>query len=466
MRHICINIIVMCMIAIALSSCSHHQRTTTLLGPVEVDMDSIISRGKIRVVTDYNTVNYFVCKDVSVGYQYDLMTEYAKHLGVEMELIVSNDYEHNIELVNNGKADIIATTLIADTANEQRILFSEPYGRSKIVLIQRKDERERPIGEDSLSLLAADTVGVLLNSFYETVLENINDTATFDNIIIEQIEYYDVEQIINLVAENELKHTIALDNIARANAWYYPNLDVATAITPEYDLAWGLRQTSTKLKENIDTWFRTFKKSSRFKQIYRKYVIDPREHHSNVQKTTADTYRDDYEEIVKRLTEGDTRYNWLLISSVIYQESHFNPEAKSWAGARGLMQLMPETAKRFGVEDISHPEENIEAGILYLRWLDQRLVKNVADSNERIKFALAAYNIGLGHIMDAIRLSEKQGKKTDVWDGNVEVALLLKANAQYYSDPVVKHGYCRGSETINYVRNIMDRYNNYKREIK
>ncbi|MCQ2229291.1 MAG: transglycosylase SLT domain-containing protein [Bacteroidales bacterium] len=437
------------------------RRTPSILGVADIDLDSICSRKKLCVVTDYNSVNYFVCKDVAVGYQYDMAVEYAKHLGVELQIVVGNDYEHNVDLLNSGKVDIIATSLIADTVNEGRMAFAEPFGKSRVVLVQRVEADRDLVLQDSLSALCGDTVALLQNSFYETVIENINDTMKGPDIVIQQIEHYDVEQIIQLVSEEEVRQTLALENIARANKWYYPNLDVATGVTPEYDLSWGVRTNAVNLKADIDEWLKEFKTTQRFKQIYRKYVIDPREHHSNVQKTTADTYKDDYEEIIRQLAT-DSRYDWLLISSVVYQESHFNPEAKSWAGARGLMQLMPETAKRFGVDDISHPEQNIEAGIKYLMWLDKRLIKYVPDMNERVKFALAAYNIGLGHIMDAIRLAEKQGMKPDVWQANVEVALLQKANAQFYSDPVVKHGYCRGTETINYVKNVMDRYYNYK----
>lgn len=457
-RHILL--LLMASVLVLCSSCHKHRRTPGMLGVADVDIDSICGRGTLRVVTDYNSVNYFVCKDVAVGYQYDMVSEYAKHLGVKLEIFVSNDNEHNIEMLNSGKVDVIATTLIADTINEGRIAFVEPYGRSRVVLVQRVEEGRQKVTPDTLQLLAGDTISMLANSFYESMVENINDTSHFDDIIIDPIEHYDVEQIIQLVAENEVKQTVALENIARANKWYYSNLDIETGLTGEYDLAWGVRTNAVGLKTDIDSWLKDFKKTQRFKQIFRKYVIDPREHHSNVQKTTADTYRDDYEEIIKRLATDD-RYNWLMISSVVYQESHFNPEAKSWAGARGLMQLMPETAKRFGVDDISHPEQNIDAGIRYLLWLDKRLVSYVPDMQERIKFTLAAYNIGLGHIMDAMRLAEKYGMKPDIWQGNVEVTLLQKANAQFYSDPVVKHGYCRGTETINYVRNVMDRYQNY-----
>ncbi len=449
------------LLLLSLMSCKH-SRTVSLLGMADVDLDSIQHRRLLRIVTDYNSVDYFVCKDVSVGLQYELCSEYAKHIGAELEITVSNDHEHNVELLNSGKVDIIATTLIADTVGEDRIAFTQPYAQSKVVLVQRTEDNL--IHSDSLSALASDTISFLAGSFYETIISNINDTASFANIVPDPIEHYDVEQIIQLVAENEVKRAVALENIARANKWYYSNLDVSVALTDNNDLVWGVRSNATKLLVDINEWLSEFKHTQRFKRIYRKYVIDPREHHSNVQKTTADTYSNVYEDIVKRYAT-DKRYNYLLISSIIYQESHFNPDARSWAGACGLMQLMPETARRFGVDDISHPEQNIEAGVKYIMWLDARLVKYVPNQNERIKFTLAAYNVGLGHIMDAIRLAEKYGMQPDKWNGNVEVALLQKANAQYYSDPVVKHGYCRGTETINYVRNIIDRYNNYKRRI-
>ena len=449
-------------LALCLASCKH-SHTSLLLSTVDVDLDSIQRRHTLRIVTDYNTVNYFMCKDVPVGLQYELCSEYAKHICAELEITVSNDHEHNIDMLNSGKVDIIATTLIADTINENRIAFTLPYAQSKVVLVQRNDEH--CVRADSLASLAGDTISFLAGSFYEDIISNINDTASFVAIELDPIEHYDVEQIIQLVAEHEVNKAIALENIARANKWYYPNLDVSVPLTANNDLTWGVRLNATALRTDIDQWLSEFRKTQRFKRIYRKYIIDPREHHSNVQRTSAETYSDVFEPIIKKYAT-DARYNYLLISSVIYQESHFNPDAKSWAGACGLMQLMPETARRFGVDDISHPEQNIEAGIKFIMWLDARLVKYVPDSQERVKFTLAAYNVGLGHIMDAIRLAEKHGLQPDKWSGNVEIALLQKGNAQYYSDPVVKHGYCRGTETINYVRNVIDRYNNYKRTKK
>ncbi len=426
-----------------------------------VDLDSIERRGTLKVVTDYNTINYFVHKDVAVGYQYELVHKYAAHLGVEVELQVSNDNEQNIKDLQEGKVDLIVTTMIVDSVAEPRVKFTEPYARSWQVLVRHDPDQAKT----TMSDLGGDTVSVLANSFYYNKLTEFNDTTKGAHIVIDPIEHYDVEQIIQLVAEREIKQTLALEMIVRANRWYYPNLDYSVPFGDEYDLAWAVRPSAKLLQNDINSWLKKFKQTPSFKTIFRKYVIDPREHHNDIQSTSFSTYRSDYEAIIKKYAK-DKRFNWVMISSIIYQESHFLPTATSWAGAYGLMQLMPETARRFGVTDLEDTEQNIAAGIRFIGWLDKRLKEYVPDPEERIKFTLAAYNVGLGHIMDAIRLAEKLGLKPDVWYGNVEVALLHKANPSYWTDPVVKHGYCQGTETINYVRSIIERYKNYKAKLK
>jgi membrane-bound lytic murein transglycosylase F len=146
---------------------------------------------------------------------------------------------------------------------------------------------------------------------------------------------------------------------------------------------------------------------------------------------------------------------------MIYQESRFNPRAKSWAGAFGLMQLMPNTARRFGVGPESHPNKHIHAGILFIKWLNDRL-STIKDEDERKKFILASYNVGLGHVLDARALAAKNGYDPDIWNNNVARFIINKSDPKYYTDPVVKYGYCRGTETFNYVANIFERYEHYK----
>tara|TARA_B110000046_G_scaffold121613_1_gene128253 strand:- start:31386 stop:31898 length:513 start_codon:yes stop_codon:yes gene_type:complete len=140
-------------------------------------------------------------------------------------------------------------------------------------------------------------------------------------------------------------------------------------------------------------------------------------------------------------------WDWRLLTSLIYQESGFNPISSSWTGAQGLIQLMPKTALEHGLDSTGNPEDNIKAGVNYIKWLDKQFVEKVPDSTERIKFVLASYNLGLGHIFDAMRLADKYDLDSQVWKGNVTEMILKKSNPKYYRDDVVYYGYCRGSET-------------------
>jgi membrane-bound lytic murein transglycosylase F len=154
-----------------------------------------------------------------------------------------------------------------------------------------------------------------------------------------------------------------------------------------------------------------------------------------------------------------------LISAIIYHESRFNEDAGSWLGAYGLMQLMPATAEAFGVENIEDPKQNVKGGVLLLNSLNNQFIKSIPDSTQRIKFVLAAYNIGLGHVNDAQRLAKKYGKNPLVWDGNVDIYLQNKMEEEFFKDEVVRFGYCRGEEATNFVRNVTNNYKQYKNVI-
>ncbi|OPZ99852.1 MAG: Membrane-bound lytic murein transglycosylase F precursor [Bacteroidetes bacterium ADurb.Bin408] len=159
-------------------------------------------------------------------------------------------------------------------------------------------------------------------------------------------------------------------------------------------------------------------------------------------------------------------WDWRLLASLIYQESKFNTDTVSRRGAFGLMQLMPITAQRFEVDSASSPEDNIKAGVMYIRWLDKQLVNRVTDKEERQKFILAAYNIGLGHVYDAQALARKHGRNHQVWDNNVDFFLLNKSKPIYLNDTLVRNGPVKGKETYAFVRKVFERYHHYKNLIK
>ncbi len=159
--------------------------------------------------------------------------------------------------------------------------------------------------------------------------------------------------------------------------------------------------------------------------------------------------------------------DWRLLAAQGFHESHFDPTRVSWAGARGVMQIMPRTARAYGLlmADITDPEANIRTSTKIIRDLDKTLSRRVSDNQERLKFVIAAYNSGIAHVLDAIDLAKKYGKNPDIWDGNVESALLMKANPEYYTDPVCRAGYFRGRETVSYVKKVMDFYDKARRQV-
>jgi membrane-bound lytic murein transglycosylase F len=155
-------------------------------------------------------------------------------------------------------------------------------------------------------------------------------------------------------------------------------------------------------------------------------------------------------------------WDWRLLASLICQESRFEPDVESNTGAFGLMQIMPETGRNFGIDITSSPENNLKAGIRYINWLYSIFNPMISDEKERLNFILAAYNAGPGHILDAMKLAEKNGMNPQKWSGSVSLWLLRKSEPQYYNDTVVKNGYFRGSESVNFVSQILTRFQQYK----
>ena len=218
----------------------------------------------------------------------------------------------------------------------------------------------------------------------------------------------------------------------------------------------------------VNEWLQDYKKTLDYALIYNKYYKNRRS--AIIRKSEYYTISSGkispYDPIIKKYSKK-VEWDWRLIASLIFQESRFNPKAQSWAGAKGLMQLMPSVAERFNVPDRTDPQQNIRGGIELLDWLDQRLKKKgIKDEEARLKFILASYNVGMGHILDARRLAKKYGKDPDKWENNVDEFILKKSNPKYYKDEVVYYGYCRGTETYNYVRQILDRYEHYKNLIE
>ena len=442
---------------------THRQEKTKI-----VDLEEIRSNGELVVITDFNSTNYFIYRGQPMGYQYELLQELADHLGIKLDVIVNNDLEESFDCLLYGECNLIALNLTITKDRRKRFDFTEPHSQTRQVLVQRKPEGWEKLRESELENqlirnqleLAEKTIHVQQNSSYSARLRNLSDEIGDTINIIEVPE--EAEQLIILVAKGEIDYTVCDENVALVNQTYYPNIDVATAISFPQNLAWAVHKGSDQLKQEINAWLREFKKSKKYAVIYNKYFRNQR----YVQMMQSDLFAlssgkiSDYDEYFKEYSK-QIEWDWRLLASLVYQESRFNPRARSWAGAFGLMQLMPTTGRRFGVNWNSSPKEQIRAGVEFIQWLDDRFIDEISDPEERIKFVLASYNVGYGHVTDAMQLAEKYDKDPKIWSENVEACLLLKSKPQYYKDPVVKYGYCRGIETSNFVIEVIERYADY-----
>jgi membrane-bound lytic murein transglycosylase F len=429
------------------------------------DLDGIRKEGKLRVVVDYNFTNYFVYRGKPMGFKYEMLRELARELDLKLEFVVSNDLEETFRGLESGRFDLAAKNLTVTQERNKRVDFTQPISQTRQVLVQRR-QPDKKIARNQLVNsqleLAGKTITVQKHTAFVTRLQNIEEEIG-SNIVIVEDSLAGVEQLVSMVASGEIDYTVCDENVAKLYARHYTNLDVSVPVSFRQNIAWAVRKDAIRLKEYLDNWLNEFQNTDQYKQLQVKYYSAERSalRSRNSYHSLTKGRISPFDDIIKR-EAASKNWDWRLIASIIYQESQFDTAASSWAGASGLMQLMPETALSFGVEDATNPEQNIRGGIKLLSWLDSQLKSEIPEPEERLKFVLAAYNVGLGHIKDAQRLAHKYGKDPFRWSNNVDFFLLNKSLAKYYSDPVVKWGYARGREPYEFVASVLNNYGHYK----
>ncbi len=460
---------------IVLHSCDKHEEKEFEdpgMPVVDRSLERILERGTLVATTDYNSTNYFIYRGEPAGYQYELLKTYAKHLGVGLEIIVNNDLDDAFEDLESGEVDLIAMGLTITGQRNHMVDFTLPLSQTRQVLVQRKpknwrkmatyDEVESHLLRNPLDL-AGKMVYVPINSSYSARLKNLQEEIG-DSILIVEFPR-DSEKLIEMVAEGEIAYTICDEHIAKVNKKYYPEIDVATPISFPQNVAWAVKNGADSLKANVNHWLSDFKDTKIARFAYNKYFVNPRSlQYAHKYYSVKSGKISVWDDLLKEKS-NDTDWDWRLLASMICQESRFQPDATSWMGAFGLMQLMPGTAEIYGIDNQATPEENVEAGILHLKALDDRFKDLIVDPEERMKFVLAAYNAGIAHVFDARRLATKYNRNPDVWNDNVDFFLLNKSDPKYYNDSVVFYGYCRGEEPFKYVNDILDRFEHYKNVI-
>ena len=470
-------LLLMLILSIGLNSCSNSQvKSKDDQVIVDLDLDVIRERGVLKALVDNSSTSYFIYKGQLMGYEYELLFLLAEEIGVSLEIILTPSIDEAFKKLNNGEGDIIAFALTVTKERKQHVAFTNSHYTTRQVLVQKKPKnwRKMKLHEIDAKLirnqveLIGKKIHVRKSSSYAERLHNLSEEIGGDIIIIEDEKDVETEFMIRKVNNEVIQYTIADEDIALVNASYYPDIDIYTPISFPQQIAWAVRKNASELLSYINKWEASLKRTPTYNIIYGKYFKNPRASKKRLHSGFLSLNNgkiSPYDDLIKAAADS-IDWDWKLFAAQIYQESTFNPEAESWAGAIGLMQLIPETGKRFGADNLLNPAENIKAGTKYMEYLNGLWKKTISDDYERMKFVLASYNVGLGHIIDARELAKKYGASPTKWDGNVAVYLLRKTKPKYFKDKVVKFGYCRGEEPVNYVQNVLLRYDQYKQLIK
>ena len=418
------------------------------------DWDEIVAAGRLRMLTVNAPATYYLWRGELLGFEYELVQSFAEAHDLELEVVVAPDIGGVLEGLAAGRGDMIAAGLVPTAGRvEMGMRFTRPYLRIREVFVTAGE----PITD--LAGLAGRRVAVNPNTSYAATLEDLRSRANFD------IEFVDrsTGAILADISSGSLDATLVDSHRAELESTFDSRLSLGLALEPEKGLAWAVRKENEALLRRLDGFVREHYRGYEFNALRNKYFVNERRMaRQREHRVTGDTLSP-YDHIVRPAAEA-AGFDWRLIVAQMYQESGFDPNQVSFAGAEGLLQVLPRTAGDLGVDAVrlKEPETGIAAGVAYLGWTRDRFPD--LPVGEQILFALGAYNAGHGHIRDGRRLARELGLDGSRWFDNVELAMLKLAEPEYASKAV--YGYVRGTEVVRYVREIRDRYGLYVRHFR
>jgi len=409
-------------------------------------LEAIRESGELRVITRNAPTTYYYGREGKEGLEYDLVRRLADDLGVDLHLVVKDSVAATLDALAKGQGHLAAAGLTRTAEREERFAFGPPYQRVQQQVVCRRGGAVPADWED------LPDVGLLVRGGTSYV-ERLRDIRQ----VIHDLEWREAralssDQILAKVWRGEVDCTVADSNIVAVNQRYYPELVVAFPLTEQQELAWALPKGAQALKKRLADWFAEQRAGNELAAIRERY-------YGHVQVFDYVDIATFKQRIASRLPrfkgtfqEWAARYDfpWELIAAQAYQESHWRPRAESPTGVRGLMMLTRVTAHSLGIEDRLDAEASIRGGVEYLRKMMERLPEDIQEP-DRTWIALAAYNVGMGHIWDARRLARRFDRDPDQWNTLKEMLPLL-TRPKYYKE--LPYGYARGTEPVNYVERI------------
>ncbi|MDR3218867.1 MAG: transglycosylase SLT domain-containing protein [Dysgonamonadaceae bacterium] len=428
------------------------------------DFSRILSKGEIDVLTVSGSMSYFIYKGEPRGYEYELLNSFAENYKLKVNIRPVENETKLMEMLLRGEGDLIACNIPISNEGKEKLLYCGREVINEQVLVQRANRGDTLL-KDVTGLIGKEVWVIHDSKHYKRLVNLDNELGGGIHIRTIDKDTVSVEDLIEMVSKGKLAYTVSDADMAGLNKTYFQNLNIAMVVGHSQRSSWATGKDSPKLAAAIDKWFTENQNKAGYKKITKRYFEMSKLPGDEPAPVIGPGQISPYDSLFRRYA-AKIPWDWRLLASVSYQESKFHTDLVSWAGATGLMGLMPRTAQAFGISEdmIFDPESNVRAAVDLIKRLN-RSFSAIEDENERIKFILASYNAGSGHIYDAQALAEKYDKNAYLWS-DVEEYLKLKSLQEYYNDPVCKQGYFRSGETVNYVRNVFERWIYYGEAVK
>ena len=459
------QISILILACICMIACHQQKQQQVQTDAAHYDLTQMKDSGVLVALTLNSSISYFDYRGEPMGFQYELAKHFAQSLGLKLQMKTARNMEDLVHMLLRGEGDLIAYPLPITKEFKDSVDFCGEDIITHQVLVQRNGNKKQKALTNVTELIGKDV--------YAKPGKHLDRLINLDKELGGGIRIHEVtndsitnEDLMMQVANGTIDYTLSDNDLARLNKTYYPNLNTNLAVSFDQRASWAVRKTSPLLSEAADRWHKENMTSPAYKASAKKYFeMSKRLPHGPI-LSIKDGKISHFDHLFKKYAP-EVGWDWRVIASLAYNESNFDTTAVSWVGAKGLMQLMPRTARAMGIPEgkEQNPEESVKAATKYLAQL-ARSFNKVTNPEEKMKFVLGAYNAGIGHVFDAMALAEKYGKNKYIWDENVASFILLKSNEEYFNDPVCKNGYFRGRETYNFVKDILGRAEMYKQKIK
>lgn len=422
------------------------------------DFPSIKDRGVLRVITYANPSHYYLHNGKLYGFEYELLKQFASHYRLRLDVVLASTQEEMFELLKSGKGDVIAASLPSSIINENKLVqYTAPYNYASPVLIGR--DNEEPIID--LRELAGRRITLAQDSPYWDFMQNLKDQG-LEFELVKADDSVNLEGTMLMVALGMYDLTVVGDHQITAEKSASVGIKSQFILSEPQAHRWAVRADDQQFFDSLNNFLGNGFRSEKYNVLHAKYFEQPQIKKTGKNRLTLVTSLSPYDDMTQQYS-AEYGFDWRLITALMFQESQFNPEANSYAGAQGLMQMIPATAELMGVSDINNPESSIDGGVRYLNYLRTKFEDSIL-LQDRMWFTLASYNAGYGRVKRGRELAERMGLDKDKWFDNVELAMMGLGKS--YSKNGEQVPYCHCGQTVVYVREIRTRYFNYIRLIE